>query len=162
MTANPARNPTGTNVPVNPADELAQLQDALHRLRLMQAARISFYQALERAFNWPVDKPIKPNQAQKFDKRGRRTKYNRAPQKWKGRHGYELVAGIMEIQARDNCTTAAAVRELKDNEPAKWPEPERDLQRRHQEIKKYWEPWCRVEMKLAADIENLLAETELM
>jgi lysyl-tRNA synthetase class I len=143
-----------------PAHELAQLQDALHRLQLMQAAHDSFYQALDRAFNWPTIKPVKTNQAEKLDRHGQPTKYNRAPQKWKGRHGYEFVCGVMKIRARDNCNIAAAIRKLKESDQQKWPEGERDLQRRYQEAKDWWGPWCEIETKLQADEAALLAETE--
>jgi hypothetical protein len=141
-------------------NELAELRDALHRLELLKAAAVSFERDLELAFSWPTDKPVKSNQAQKFDRRGRLTKYNRARPKWKGRHGYEFVSAVLQIQSQDKCTPAAAIRQLKHSSPEKWPEKERDLQRRFQEVKDYWGPWCRVAMRLTAEIENLLAETE--
>ena len=56
---------------------------------------------------------------------------------------------------------AAAIRELKKNEPKEWPEKERDLQNRYKEIKDYWEPWCRIEQSLEAEAAALLAKTEL-
>jgi hypothetical protein len=141
--------------------ELAELKNALHRLELLRAARISFERDLARAFNWPADKPLNPNQPQKLDRHGRPTKYNRRPPTaWKGRRGYDFVLAILRVQARGRCTVAAAVRELKEHEPDKWPEAGRDLQRRYQEIKDYWGPWCQVAMRFSAAEEEWLAETE--
>jgi hypothetical protein len=67
----------------------------------------------------------------KFNRLGQTTKYNRAPPTWRSQRGYELVAGILKIQARNKCGVAAAVRQLKKSEPKEWPEKERDLQRRY-------------------------------
>jgi hypothetical protein len=66
----------------------------------------------------------------------------------------------MKIRARDNCNIAAAIRKLKESDQQKWPEGERDLQRRYQEAKDWWGPWCEIETKLQADEAALLAETE--
>jgi hypothetical protein len=136
---------------------LTELKDALQRL---EDRTSGFYRDLDRAFNWPTDKPVKRNQAQKFNRLGQPTKYNRALPKWKSQRGYELVAGILKIQARDKCGVAAAIRKLRKSEPKEWPERERDLQRRYQEIKDYWGPWCRMEMMLEAEAAALLAKTE--
>jgi hypothetical protein len=141
-------------------EKRAEFEDAIRQLEVHRAAVASFERDLHRAFDWPTDKPVKQHQATKFDKRGRPTKYNRAPATWKGRRGYEFVLGIMKIQARDKkCRVAAAIRELKKNDPKKWPEPERDLQRRYLESKQ-WRPWCRIAMMLEADAAALLAKTE--
>jgi hypothetical protein len=134
-------------------EKRAELADAIRQLRL-------FERDLTRAFKWPTDKPVKANQAEKFNRLGQPTKYNRAPPMWRSQRGYELVAGILKIQARDKCGVAAAVRELKKSEPKDWPEKELDLQRRYQEIKNYWGPWCRVEIILEAKVRGLLAKTE--
>ncbi len=72
---------------------LAALQEAHRRLELLYLHRRSFERDLERAFNWPSHLPVKRNQPEKLDKQGRPIKYNRAPPVWKGRRGYELVAG---------------------------------------------------------------------
>jgi hypothetical protein len=158
MTANRAPVSNNDPQPERLASERAELKDAIHRLELLRALAASFERDLDRAFNWPGNKPITPNQKPRFDKHGQPTKYNRAPQKWKGRHGYEFVCGIMSGRARDNCTVAAAIRKLKENDPQKWPEPERALQRRYQELKGYWGPWCVVGLWLTAAIEELLAD----
>jgi hypothetical protein len=69
----------------------------------------------------------------------------------------------MKIQARGKkCPVAAAIRELKKSDPKEWPEPERDLQRRYQEIKRQWRPWCRNAMMLEAEAAALLANTEIL
>jgi hypothetical protein len=131
----------------------AELADAIRQLRL-------FERDLIRVFKWPTDKPVKANQAEKFNRLGQTTKYNRAPPTWRGQRGYELAAGILKIQARDKCGVAAAIRTLRKSEPKEWPEKERDLQRRYQEIKDYWGPWCQVEIILEAKVRRLLAKTE--
>jgi hypothetical protein len=159
MTANRAPVSNNDPEPERLAGELAELKDALRQLELLRAAAASFEQDLDRAFRWPTNKPITPNQKPKFDKHGLPTKYNRAPQRWKGRHGYEFVCGIMKIRARDNCNVAAAIRKLKESDQQKWPEPERALQRRYQELKGYWGPWCAVGMRLTAAIEELLVHS---
>jgi hypothetical protein len=134
-------------------EKRAELADAIRQLRL-------FERDLTRVFEWPTDKPVKANQAEKFNRLGQPTRYNRARPTWRSQRGYELVAGILKIQARDKCSVAAAVRELKKSERKEWPEKERDLQRRYQEIKNYWGPWCRVEIILEAKVKDLLAKTE--
>jgi hypothetical protein len=141
-------------------EKRAELADAILQLQLLEAACASFERDLDRAFKWPTDKPVKPNQAEKFNRLSQPTKYNRAPATWKGRRGYDLVSGILKVQARDKCSVAAAVRKLRKSEPKEWPEKERDLQRRYQEIKDYWGPWCRIEMMLEAEAAALLAKTE--
>jgi hypothetical protein len=144
-------------------DDLAELEKKrteLAQLQLLEAAYASFERDLDRAFKRPTDRPVKPGQAEKFNRLGQPTKYNRARPTWRGQHGYELVAGILKIQARDKCGVAAAIRQLKRDDPDKWSQEERDLQRRYQEIKDRWGPWCRIEMMLEAEAAALLAKTE--
>jgi hypothetical protein len=136
----------------------AELVEAISKLQKLMADIDDFERDLDRAFSWPPDKPLKPNQTQKLDRRGHPTKYNRRPPTWKGRRGYEFLSGIVAIQARDKCGIAAAIRELKKNEPGKWPEEVRALQRRYQEIEGDWKPWHQLEQMLEAEAAALLAK----
>ena len=143
----------------------AEVTEAISRLQKLMTEITVFERDLDRAFNWPPDKPLWPNHKQKkHESRERPTKFNRRPPKWKGRRGYELVSGVVAIQARGKCTVAAAIRELKKKDPKKWPEGERVLQRRYQEIKGSrikagWKSWCRIEQSLEAEATALLAKT---
>jgi hypothetical protein len=143
----------------------AELVEAISKLQELMTEIDNFERDLDRAFDWPPDKPLKPNQSKKVDRHGRPTKYNRRPPKWKGRDGYEFLSGIKAIQARERCGVAAAIRELKKNDPKNWPEEVRNLEWRYQEIKDdwkgYWEPWHRLEQMLEAEAAALLAKTEL-
>lgn len=141
--------------------KLAKVTEAISQLQELMTEIANFERDLDRAFDWPPDKTLKPNQNKKYDRHGRPTKYNRRPPKWKGRDGYELVSGVIAIQARDKCGVAAAIRELKKRNPEKWPEEGRDLEQRHKEIKDYWGPWCRIERTLEAEAVALLAKTDL-
>ena len=145
-------------------EAISQLQELMTEIANFEREIANFERDLDRAFNWPPDKPIRPNQSKKVDRHGRPTNYNRRPPTWKGRRGYELVSGVIAIQARGKCGVAAAIRELKKNEPEKWPEGERALQRRYQEIKGKeteggWKRWCRIEQLLEAEAAALLAKT---
>jgi hypothetical protein len=142
----------------------AEVTEAISQLQELMTEIDNFERDLDRAFDWPKDKPLRPNQAQKLDRHERPTKYNRRPPKWKGRDGYELVSGVIAIQARDKCSVAAAIRELKKHDPKKWPQGGkggRDLEQRYKEIKNYWRPWYQVEQMLEAEATALLAKTEL-
>jgi hypothetical protein len=139
--------------------KLAEVTEAISQLQELMTEIDNFERDLDRAFDWPKDKPMRANQAQKLDRHEQPTKFNRRPPKWKGRHGYELASGVMAIQARDKCSIAAAIRELKENDPEKWPGKERDLQNRYKEIKDYWGSWCRIEQSLEAEAAALLAKT---
>jgi hypothetical protein len=138
----------------------AELADAIRELYQQRVTIAGFERDLQRALNWPSDRPVKRGQKPKLNREGRPTKYNRAQPTWKGWRGYEFVAGILKIRERDKCSVAAAIRQLKRDDPDKWSEEERDLQRRFQEIKDYWRPWCRMEMILEAEAATLLAKTE--
>jgi hypothetical protein len=143
-------------------DELAALQEARRRIELHCLHCQSFVRDLELAFNWPSHLAVKRDQAEKFDKRGRPMKYNRARPKWRGRHGYELVAGVMRIQARSKCSVAAAIRELKKSDPKSWPEGQRYLQTRYHRVKGIWARWYQTALRLEARENELLAETDFL
>jgi hypothetical protein len=82
------------------------------------------------------------------------------PGKWKGAHGYEFVAGILDIQAQEKCSVAEAIRKLKKTDPKRWPEKPRDLEARFREIKRYWVPWCQIETLLEAEARDLLEKSK--
>jgi hypothetical protein len=69
------------------------------------------------------------------------------PGKWKGRDGYDLVARVMKLQG-DNLVVAAAIRSLKQENPQRWRQPQRVLERRFQEAKRYWQQWIQLEATL--------------
>jgi hypothetical protein len=107
------------------------------------ADKLEFERSLDVALNWPRSKPVRIDWV--YDKKEniyrRVPKYGRRPPKWKSRHGYEFVSRILTIQARDNCSVADAIRKMKRADARKWPESQRDLARRFDEIKDYWRPW---------------------
>jgi hypothetical protein len=81
------------------------------------------------------------------------------PGRWQGAHGYEFVAGILDIQARENCSVAKAIRRLKKDDPKKWPEKPRDLQNRFRETKK-WIQRYQTEVLLDAEARDLLEKSK--
>jgi hypothetical protein len=95
----------------------SDLLDEAGRLRRDEK---EFEQAFRKAITWPV--------------KGR-------PAKWKGRHGFDFVAGVLAAQSGEKCDIATAIQAIKKADPAKWRENKRDLERRFQEIKAYWGPW---------------------
>jgi hypothetical protein len=135
--------------------QLTKVNEQLIELERLLAERAKFDQDLDRALNWPKDKPVS------YDEKTNRPKYARRPPRWIGRDGYELVSGVLAIQAQDKCKVAAAIRKLKKADPKKWPDKERDLERRFQEAKKYWARWCAINAMLDARLEALLAKKDL-
>jgi hypothetical protein len=119
--------------------KLAECERELRGFNDLMARIDAFEHDLSKAINWPSP--------------GR-------PGKWKGAHGYEFVTGILDIQARENCTVAEAIRRLKKTDPKRWPEKPRDLETRFQEIKEHWIPWCRVETLLEAEARDLLEKSK--
>jgi hypothetical protein len=68
----------------------------------------------------------------------------RRPGRWKGPDGYELVAAVLEYQAEHSCTDIAPAIKLLRARSKKWRAiNQRDLERRFQEARRYWEPWWR-------------------
>ena len=134
----------------------------LRELEQLQADIAQFEGALDKALNWPKEKPVKWDHVynEKTNRMRRVPKYGRRPTKWKGRHGYEFTSEILAIQARDNCSQADAIRTLKKDNPTKWPENQRRLERVFGEIRSVWEPWCRLNALLEARAEKLLAKTD--
>jgi hypothetical protein len=55
---------------------------------------------------------------------------------------------------------AAAIRKIKSNDPAKWPERQRDLERRFQEIGDDWKRWVWTGIKLEERARALLAKND--
>lgn len=141
--------------------KIAETESKLCELEKLQADVAEFEQALDKALNWPRNEPVGLDWV--YDKKKnqykRVLKYGRRPTKWKARHGYEFFSNVRAIQVRDHCATAEAIRQLKKDDPAKWPESQRTLERRFQETKRYWESWHHLQMMLEARIRDLLART---
>lgn len=147
---------------------IKQLIDAkreLRELEQLKAEKAAFDHDLDKALNWPKDEPVKWGYAynEKTNRIRRVPKKARRPTRWMGRDGYDFVYDILAIQALDNkCSVAKAIRQLKKTNPARWPEKQRNLERRFQEAKHYWEPWCRCEANLEARLQALLVKTDLL
>lgn len=151
-------------------EKLAELEVAteverelLREIERLGAEIAEFKHALDKALNWPPNEAIRRDWVYERNKQIIKgvPKFKRRPTKWKGRDGYEFVSGILAIQTHEDCTVAEAIRKLKKAAPAKWCEEERDLARRYSEIKDYWVPWVRWEMRLEAMERDLLAKIEL-
>jgi len=109
--------------------------------------------SLDKVLNWPAGEPYTEGQQLS----GGATKYAGRPGKWKGRHGYEFVAAILAILAREQCTITAAIDQLQKDDPKKWCGEPRNLARRFSGVRKYWEPWFRLMAEVEAR-ERALAE----
>jgi hypothetical protein len=131
----------------------------LREIEALLMAMTGYERDLAKVLDWPKDKPVKVDLAynKKTNRIDRTPKDARRPTKWKGRHGYEFVSGVLTLRARDKCTVAAAIRKMKADNPAKWPEDQRDLERRFQEIKDDWEPWFLVGAGLEKQARALLS-----
>jgi hypothetical protein len=149
-----------------PKQQLAQLTKAkaeakreLWEIEVLLAERDMFEQDLALAFNWPKHMPVTKAGS---GRKGRPAKggTRRRPSKWKNRHGFEFVAEILVIRARDKCSAAAAIRELKKADPKKWPESQRSLERRFQEANKYWGWWARRGIELTERVLAMEAKIE--
>jgi hypothetical protein len=164
---------------------IADAQRELREIEKLEAERAEFDQALDIALNWPPSreqmekmvhagildrehlksgKPLPVRRDYAYDKKTNRIRMvprpARRPAKWRGRDGYEFACGVLDIQARGDCTIAEAIRKLKKADPVKWRGKQRALERRFKEAKTYWESWYRWKERLEAKERDLLAKIE--
>jgi hypothetical protein len=131
----------------------------------LQTAIVQFEQDLNRALNWPKDKPVRWDY-EPYTRRDGTTRYRRVPKEarrppsWKGARGYEFVSHVLSIIDQNKCSVAEAIRTLKSKQPDKWPEKQRDLERRFQENKEYWMSWSGLKKYLQACLADVRTSVE--
>jgi hypothetical protein len=134
-------------------------EQELFELEALLRARDMFERDLELAFNWPKHMPAtKAGSGRKS--RPAKGGTSRRPSKWKDRHGFEFVAEIYAIQARDTCGVMAAIRQLQKDNPKKWSGNPRLLAQRFNEVRNYWGPWVRSGFDLIEKIRAMEAKIE--